>query len=115
MNLKSNPDDIIAYIFDHQEELYEKIQQKKLASAHIFDPSKIDLTLGNHSNLQSPDHSTFEAIGSVIHLGRSVHVGHYVAYTKQADGWIYFNDNKVAKSDNPAVGKSYICFFKRKD
>ena len=51
----------------------------------------------------------------MVHLGRSVHVGHYIAYAKQTEGWIYFNDNKVAMSETPQIGKSYICILKRKD
>lgn len=44
-----------------------------------------------------------------------MHVGHYIAYTRQQEGWIYFNDNKVAMAENPQVGKSYILVLGRKD
>ena len=35
-------------------------------------------------------------LGAVVHLGRTVHAGHYISYVKRNNKWIYFNDRKVA-------------------
>lgn len=71
--------------------------------------------LARFEDLQNAERTEFAASGAVVHLGRSVHVGHYIAYTRQEDGWIYFNDNKVAQAEQPQVGKSYILVLARKD
>lgn len=54
----------------------------------------------------------------ITHLGASVHAGHYVCHVhKQVEenaaekGWIYYNDAKVAKTDDPPIGKGYLYFF----
>lgn len=112
---QSNPDEIVNYIFEHGDELKARVEQKNKAVVNVFDKSKRCVTLAVFENCLSSENTDFEAIGAVVHLGRSVHVGHYIAYVKHDDGWIYFNDNKVAKSEDPAIGKSYICFLKRKD
>ena len=56
----------------------------------------------------------------VTHLGASVHAGHYVAHVyKQIDEgnpekkWVYFNDAKVAHTDDPPIGKGYMYFFSK--
>ena len=56
----------------------------------------------------------YELIGSVIHLGMSIHVGLYIAYAKKDGQWVYFNDSKVARSEEPQLGKSFIFFLKKK-
>jgi ubiquitin carboxyl-terminal hydrolase 5/13 len=48
----------------------------------------------------------------VVHLGKSVHCGHYVSYVKKGNNWIYFNDEKVAMTDKPLLGKGYILVYK---
>ena len=54
----------------------------------------------------------------ITHLGASVHAGHYVCHIKKQESednnqpaWIYFNDAKVAKTNEPPVGKGYLYFF----
>lgn len=54
----------------------------------------------------------------VTHLGASVHAGHYVCHVHKNEAensdqqaWIYFNDAKVAKTDDPPVGKGYLYFL----
>lgn len=57
----------------------------------------------------------YEIIGAVVHLGGSINVGHYIAYAKQGDQWIYFNDSKVAVSQDPDLGNAYVYILRRKD
>mmetsp|Transcript_34002 Transcript_34002/g.59260 ORF Transcript_34002/g.59260 Transcript_34002/m.59260 type:complete len:744 (-) Transcript_34002:35-2266(-) len=49
----------------------------------------------------------------VTHLGASPHTGHYVAHVKKGEEWILFNDNKVATTSDPPIGKGYLYFFTR--
>ena len=51
--------------------------------------------------------------GAIVHLGKSVHCGHYVYYTRHGNDWILFNDRKVAKTDEPLIGKAYILILRR--
>lgn len=57
--------------------------------------------------------TTYEPIAGVVHLGRSTHCGHYVCYAKKEGKWILFNDDKVAKSVEPDVGKSQLLLLRR--
>lgn len=50
----------------------------------------------------------------VIHLGKSVHSGHYVAYVRTEQGWVLFNDEKVTAASNPVLGKGYIYLYEAK-
>lgn len=51
----------------------------------------------------------------IVHLGKSVHYGHYVTYLKCDNKWVLFNDAKVAETNEPVLGKGYIYVFKRVD
>ena len=51
--------------------------------------------------------------GTITHLGASVHAGHYVCHVKKEGKWIYFNDAKVAETDDPPIGKGYMYFFRK--
>lgn len=59
----------------------------------------------------------YELVGGVVHLGKSVHVGHYVTFAvRTIEGvkqWVYFNDEKVWKAFDPKVGSSYILLFRK--
>jgi ubiquitin carboxyl-terminal hydrolase 5/13 len=55
----------------------------------------------------------YELIGFVVHLGPSVHTGHYVAFIKKDGQWVQFNDRKVAESAKPPSGQAYMYFFRR--
>ena len=54
----------------------------------------------------------------ITHLGSSVHAGHYVAHIHKprdaenpGPAWVYFNDAKVAVTDDSPFGKGYMYFF----
>ena len=52
----------------------------------------------------------------VTHLGPSVDVGHYVCNVKCGEGkWKYFNDAKVAETQEPPIGKGYIYLFRKRN
>ena len=57
----------------------------------------------------------------ITHLGGSTACGHYVCHINKqiVDGegdnkWVYFNDAKVAETNEPPVGKGYMYFFNKK-
>ena len=58
-----------------------------------------------------PTSSKYRLKAVVIHLGRSVHSGHYVAYIRTDKGWVLFNDERVTLSTNPVLGKGYIYLY----
>ena len=55
----------------------------------------------------------YRVSGGVVHLGKSVHVGHYVGFARRDGKWVYFNDNKVYESEVPKVGQSYVLFLEK--
>lgn len=61
--------------------------------------------------------STYEIFGSVVHLGKSTNVGHYVAYVRgklnDKNTWLYFNDESVYQCETPELGKSYLLFLRK--
>lgn len=76
-------------------------------------PAQVDLP-GN-----SNEQTDYQPFGAVVHLGKSVNVGHYVAYARRtfngADEWLYFNDEAVFKTKKPALGKAYMLFLRKID
>lgn len=51
----------------------------------------------------------------ITHLGSSTHVGHYVCHIKKDGQWYYFNDAKVARTNDPPIGKGYMYFLRKPD
>ena len=51
--------------------------------------------------------------GTITHLGSSLHCGHYVCHVRKDGKWIYYNDSKVAETDDPPIGKGYMYFFRK--
>lgn len=57
----------------------------------------------------------FSLSSIVCHKGSSIHAGHYVAFIKKKEGWVLFNDEKVALGGDVDEMKkfAYIYFFRR--
>ena len=47
----------------------------------------------------------------IVHLGKSVHSGHYVVYIKKNGAWTLFNDEKVVIPEIAFVGKGYLYIY----
>ena len=47
----------------------------------------------------------------IIHLGKTPHHGHYVAYIKKEGKWVLFNDDKVTIPEEPVLGKGYVYLY----
>ncbi|XP_051174757.1 ubiquitin carboxyl-terminal hydrolase 5 [Leptopilina boulardi] len=57
----------------------------------------------------------YKLIGFISHMGTSSMVGHYVCHLLKEKGWILFNDEKVAVSENPPKDLGYIYLYERLD
>jgi ubiquitin carboxyl-terminal hydrolase 5/13 len=57
----------------------------------------------------------YELNGFITHLGTSVHCGHYVCYIRKDGRWVYFNDAKVAETNDPPIGKGYMYFLRKSE
>ncbi len=53
--------------------------------------------------------------GFVSHVGRNLSSGHYVAHVKKNGQWCIFDDEKVAKSEEPPFQYGYLYMFQRED
>jgi len=49
----------------------------------------------------------------IVHLGKSVHSGHYVAYIKKDGAWTLFNDEKVTIPEKALIGKGYLYVYEQ--
>lgn len=57
-------------------------------------------------------HLNYELYAVIVHLGKSVHSGHYVVYIRKEGKWILFNDSRVFETVDPALGKGYIYLYR---
>ncbi|KJX93570.1 ubiquitin carboxyl-terminal hydrolase like protein [Zymoseptoria brevis] len=57
----------------------------------------------------------FSLSSIVCHKGSSIHAGHYVAFVQKDEGWVLFNDEKVALGGDVDEMKkfAYVYFFRR--
>ena len=64
---------------------------------------------------KDPENGVYKLQSFVTHLGASLGSGHYVAHVKSTDddSWVYYNDDKVAKMDDPPIGKGYLYFLRK--
>ena len=67
--------------------------------------------MSEEGHLAAPSHTKYRLKAVIIHLGKSVHSGHYVAYIRDEKGWVLFNDERVTLSKEPVLGKGYIYLY----
>ena len=60
-----------------------------------------------------PNKGMYRLHSTITHLGSSLHAGHYVCHVRKDGKWIYYNDSKVAETDDPPIGKGYMYFFRK--
>ena len=85
-----NPERAIDYLFSHQDEM-------------IIEEVEAEV----------PQNADYQLFSVITHLGASVHSGHYVAHIMKNGECLLFNDNKVAATSDPPLGKGYVYFFKK--
>ena len=77
---------------------------------------EVDSNVPNAFDNSTPDEGVYQLQSFTTHLGSSLGAGHYVAHVRYADEegkWIYYNDDKVAKMDDPPIGKGYLYFLRK--
>jgi ubiquitin carboxyl-terminal hydrolase 5/13 len=57
----------------------------------------------------------YTMVGMISHIGKNTGSGHYVAHIKHDGQWVIFNDEKVARSENPPLQHAYLYLFQRTD
>jgi uncharacterized UBP type Zn finger protein len=73
---------------------------------HLLAPPKPETQV-----LPPPAHTQYRLKAVIIHLGKSVHSGHYVAYVKCGQDWVLFNDERVTRAAHPVLGKGYVYLY----
>merc|ERR1712228_87191 len=66
------------------------------------------------SNKAMDGKGQYDLMAIISHLGTATTHGHYVAHIKKNNKWYFFNDNKVAISQDPPFDHGYLYIFKRK-
>lgn len=56
----------------------------------------------------------YEIVGFISHIGKNTSSGHYVCHVKRSDGWVIFDDQKVARSESPPLELGYLYLYRRK-
>ncbi len=102
----SNIPRAVDYLFNHAGEM----EADMLSGTNSDDLIKEEESFAATEKL-----SSYTLAGVVVHLGKSAECGHYVCYTKKDGKWIYFNDSKVAISQDPAIDKGLMFLFTRSD
>merc|ERR1719161_2139310 len=55
----------------------------------------------------------YKMVGFASHLGQHTGHGHYVAHLLHPEkGWVFFNDEKVFKSDTPPMELGYVYVYR---
>lgn len=93
----NNVERAIDYLFSHPDEMEEEKEPEIPKKVENLDTVKPQYLLH----------------GAIVHLGKSVHCGHYVSYLRHNGKWVLFNDRKVAETEEPLIGKSYLLLFRR--
>lgn len=92
------------YLFYHPDEDFSNSKQEKKVPT-----KKVSISEYNKDNA-----SIYDLYSFITHLGKNTSHGHYVCHMKKGGEWIYYNDVRVNKIDEPPVHKGYIYLFKNK-
>eukprot|EP00347_Sterkiella_histriomuscorum_P000563 403375366 len=103
-NCDNNPDRAAEWLFSH-------------ADDPESDHEMTDVNLSHDAvSKYSDEKPGFYNLNSFItHLGTSTQCGHYVCHIKKDGQWVYYNDAKVAQTNDPPIGKGYMYFFRKID
>ena len=56
---------------------------------------------------------TYKLVAFISHMGTNANTGHYVAHIIKDEQWCIFNDENVARSENPPKDLAYLYLYKR--
>merc|ERR1712113_271271 len=68
----------------------------------------------SEKNMFTDGDGKYDLMCIISHLGTATSHGHYVAHIKKNGNWYFFNDAKVAVSQDPPFNHGYLYIFKRK-
>jgi len=94
----NNVEAAIGYLFDNGGDVSELMS--------LLKPEKMEVEAGAIN-------PNYELYAVIVHLGKSVHSGHYVCYIKLHSKWVLFNDSHVFQTDEPVLEKGYIYVFRQ--
>ncbi|MDQ5956020.1 MAG: hypothetical protein QG627_305 [Chlamydiota bacterium] len=107
IKLNSLPEDLFIHF-----SRFKKDQTKLTAPIEI--PEKLDARL--LTVVQGSSSGSYELSSFIVHGGRNLNYGHYIAYRKVQDQWMKCNDASVSyitKEEMLKAAKdSYICFYR---
>lgn len=98
-NCDNNPDRAMEWIFSHMDDPESDNEM-----------TDVNVEQNDYKN-DLPGNYTLNSF--ITHLGSSTHAGHYVCHVRRDNEWVYFNDSKVAITNNPPIGKGYMYFFRK--
>lgn len=55
----------------------------------------------------------YRLLGFISHVGKHTSHGHYVCHMRTPSGWVIYDDQKVAKSENPPTDLGYLYLYAR--
>lgn len=91
------------WIFNHAEELMDVNESEPSASSSV-EQTGVKYRDGN---------GLYQLVAFISHMGTNANVGHYVAHILKDGQWTIFNDENVAKSENPPKDLAYLYLYKR--
>jgi len=104
-NCDNNPDRAMEWMFSHMDDPDSADEEEKKGP---------EVEEAGPNPFLASDSTVFDLHSTVTHIGGSIHAGHYVAHVKMDGRWVYFNDDKVAETKNPPLGRGYLYVLKQK-
>lgn len=109
---KNNMEAAMDWIFSNMDDLETLIAEMEATPVH-------GAAVGSSSSARSEcddGSGKYSLMAFISHIGRNTDHGHYVCHVKRADGWVLFNDEKVAKlSSLPPLDYGFMYMYKRDD
>jgi len=89
------------WLFNHPDDMGEDVSASASSEPAVPAKKKDD---------RAPN---YQLMAFIVHIGNSVHSGHYVCFIRKEDKWIQFNDRKVTETsvDNSPV--AYMYFYQK--
>ena len=99
------------WIFSHGDDPCDDVDDPPAAAAPA--PEASSAAGGDADGTYRDGNGEYELTAIISHMGTSHLVGHYVAHIKKEGQWYIFNDEKVAKSENPPIELGYLYLYRR--
>jgi ubiquitin carboxyl-terminal hydrolase 5/13 len=101
----NNTERAVDWLFSHQDDLDAAVAALESAAA----PSA-----STNAREYDDGPGEYEIVGFISHIGKNTGSGHYVCHVKRSDGWVIFDDQKVARSEAPPFDLGFVYLYRRK-